>query len=248
MCDTIFYFLFTLPILRSHTVSAFYTPIYFQEDEVRHVRSVTSEKPPCEEGKLIEFLAERQVSSPESIIGIAISDFGGTCSATTSSLKKVDNFLKNCTAQQGIYLSLLNGLRTFDEKLCKNNDFYKKYEKFDKCYTDLDKDYDSCDGAPDWYESDQQRTCRIYKKIIDCYYIKTAKVCGIRAAKTLKELMVEVMDCSLTVRCSAGANPKVKDAMPDTYSDSLENVGSNGTKVSPIFIFVVLLYWNKHIT
>ncbi|ENN78884.1 hypothetical protein YQE_04673, partial [Dendroctonus ponderosae] len=198
-------------------------PIYFQEEEVRHLRQVAPPKTMCDENKLVEFLAERQITNPESIVGIAIADFEGTCSATTTTVRRIEEYLKNCTATEGLYLNLINGLRTFDSKLCKNNDFYKKYDKFDKCYTDLNKDYEVCNGMPDWNESSPEKACKSYKKIVDCFYIRTAKVCGLRAASTLKELMVEVIDCTLPIKCAVGSNPKVKDAIilqdiPNTYA------------------------------
>lgn len=225
--------------------NALYTPVYFQEEEVRHVRAISGPKPPCEEDKLVELLAERQITSPESIVGIAIADFEGTCSATTSTLRKVDELSKNCTLVESLYTNLLSGLKTFDSQLCKNNDFYKKYDRYDKCYTDLNKDYEMCQGIPDWNEANPERVCKTYKKIVDCFYIKTAKVCGIKAALTLKELMVDVIDCALTVKCSVSSNPKIKDAMPEKYIDTLDKgPDANRGTVSLISLFLLSLIAN----
>lgn len=60
--------------------------------------------------------------------------------------------------------------------------------------------------------------CRTYKHIADCYYIKTAKVCGIQAAITMKELVTAVIDGVLCITCKGvKSNPYVKDAMPEQY-------------------------------
>lgn len=37
--------------------------------------------------------------------------------------RRMEKLFKNCSAT-GLYLNLMNGLKSFDEKLCKNNDFY----------------------------------------------------------------------------------------------------------------------------
>lgn len=59
---------------------------------------------------------------------------------------------------------------------------------------------------------------RTYKNIADCYYIKSAKVCGVEAATTMKELVTDIINSVLCVTCKGiGANPLVKDAMPEQY-------------------------------
>lgn len=59
---------------------------------------------------------------------------------------------------------------------------------------------------------------RTYKNIADCYYIKSAKVCGVEAATTMKELVTAVIDSIICVSCKGiKANPYVKDAMPEQY-------------------------------
>ncbi|XP_050298402.1 uncharacterized protein LOC126737521 [Anthonomus grandis grandis] len=202
-----------------------YKPIYFQEEEVRHVRAVTDQKPPCNEQKLIEILADSQISSPEDIIVITINDFDTACHAVARTIKKSDQLLKNCTESESLYYSLLDGLRVLDKDLCKNNEFYKKYAKCVKCYEDLGKDYESCNGTPDWNENeDEIKVCKAYKKIVNCYYIKTAKVCGLTAASYLRKLMKQVFDCTLLVKCSIGSAPQVKNPMSDKYVEEISDV------------------------
>ncbi|XP_060529094.1 uncharacterized protein LOC132703699 isoform X2 [Cylas formicarius] len=202
----------------------FYRPQYFLEDEVRHVRDTreSSKKPQCDDNVLVTYLADFQITNPESIVGIAINDFDSACRTIENNLRRVDRYLKNCSLPVGLYLNLIYGLRSMDEKLCKNLKFYRKFDTFYACFHDLNRDYDSCDGPADWNEDeDKNRVCKQYKSITDCYFVKTAKVCGISAAKTLKEIMVDTIDCVLTVKCNVKSNPTVRDAMPEKYMKQL---------------------------
>lgn len=55
-----------------------------------------------------------------------------------------------------------------------------------------------------------------YREIVDCYYIKTAKICGLNAAKIIKDLMKHVIDVIITTTCDISANPYVADPMPES--------------------------------
>lgn len=57
---------------------------------------------------------------------------------------------------------------------------------------------------------------RVYKEVTDCYYVKTATLCGLKGAHVMKNLMRHVFDKILTVECNVKANPSVPDAMPDS--------------------------------
>ncbi|XP_030768203.1 uncharacterized protein LOC115891783 [Sitophilus oryzae] len=116
--------------LAKYSVCEIYTPIFFNEEEVRHVREVPKEKPPCKEAALVKILADCQVISPESIVDIAITDFDSACKIVSTQTRKVEKLYKNCTAS-GLYMYLINGLLSFDEKLCKSNEFYNEYDRYD---------------------------------------------------------------------------------------------------------------------
>ncbi|XP_066144969.1 uncharacterized protein [Euwallacea fornicatus] len=221
-------------------VQATYTPVYFLGQDMWNTNPESSPKPPCDENKFVDFLAKHQIANPENIIGLAVADLESTCPSTLDTIRKVDDYLKNCTANEGLYPNLLSGLRTLNAKLCKNSKFYKKYDKYSKCYTDLNKDYETCHGAADWSESSQDRVCKIYNKIIDCVYIKTAKVCGIKAALTLKELMLEVIDATLSVKCPPFSDPNISNAMPERYIDILNGCPPNSGNIIGIDIFIII--------
>lgn len=42
-------------------------------------------------------------------------------------------------------------------------------------------------------------------------------MCGIDAAKILKELTMDVVDNIITVKCNLSEDPDVKDPMPESY-------------------------------
>ncbi|XP_066255880.1 uncharacterized protein [Euwallacea similis] len=214
--------LLPLILVVSH-VQATYTPGYFLGQEMWDTIPESIRKPSCDENKFVDFLAEHQIANPENIIDLAVDDLESTCPSILATIRKVNDYLKNCTTNEGLYPNLFSGLRTLNMKLCRNNDFYKKFSKYNKCYMDLNKDYETCHGVADWSESSRDRVCKIYNKIIDCIYIKTAKVCGIKAALILKELTLEVIDASLTVKCPPFSEPKISNAMPEKYINTLNS-------------------------
>lgn len=74
---------------------------------------------------------------------------------------------------------------------------------------------------------------------MDCYYIKSAKVCGMEAAETIKELVVDIIDSIICRTCKGiRSNPYVKDAMPPQY---LKRSGSEHALVNKILISIILL-------
>lgn len=77
---------------------------------------------------------------------------------------------------------------------------------------------------------------RTYKSIADCYYIKTAKVCGAEAASIMKELVIDVIDSVLCTKCKGiKSNPYVKDAMPAQY---LKRSGTQSKVSHIIFTYI----------
>lgn len=58
---------------------------------------------------------------------------------------------------------------------------------------------------------------RIYRKMVDCYYIKVAQVCSLEGAKVFKQMITTVIDEVINCPCDVKSDPEVKDAMPDQY-------------------------------
>ncbi|XP_018573333.1 uncharacterized protein LOC108912554 isoform X2 [Anoplophora glabripennis] len=127
-------------------------------------------------------------------------------------------------------------------KLCNSPEFSRRFGLYYPCIQELRKDLDGCDGSADWYQDkDETEVCKNYKHIIDCYYIKIAKVCGIDAAKTLKELAVDVMDSIVDVKCSnVCEDPDVKDPMPAKYINGKAEIVQSSMETITFFTFLRL--------
>ncbi|CAH1974006.1 unnamed protein product [Acanthoscelides obtectus] len=188
----------------------------------------TSSALACDDDKLIEYLAKIQVLNPEDIVQMPINNLESLCRDLDDVLKSSGKYLNNCTVSEtNLYANLLKGVKQLDsECCCAESSFYAKLSKYYLCLHDLRNDYEACDGPPDWNEEpDNTKVCnanfhfRDFKNIVDCYYVKSAKVCGINAAKTVKDLAIKVVASTLcnTVCHGLNTNPHVPDPMPEKY-------------------------------
>ncbi|KAJ8960022.1 hypothetical protein NQ318_009459, partial [Aromia moschata] len=175
-------------------------------------------------------LTDIQVINPESIVEWAVDNLEPLCRKVCRSIKKIDNYLQSCNPpnEEDLYMSLIMGIKTLQEKLCTESDFIKRYCIYYPCLHELRNDFETCNGPADWNEDpDKNEMCKAYKEIVDCYYIKAAKVCGYDAAAAVKELMKDVINSVIRIKCSGiNRNPYVEDPMPETYikrSQSLRN-------------------------
>ncbi|KAJ8977537.1 hypothetical protein NQ317_010057, partial [Molorchus minor] len=174
----------------------------------------------CKEDKLVEFLADLQVISPESIVEWTVL-CEEPCRKLSIIVKKIDKYLQTCKPRKedNLYMSLIEGTRILRQKLCINDAFMKKFSMYHKCLHELHNDFEGCSGPADWNEDpDKNEMCKDYKGIVDCYYIKAAKVCGYKAAATIKELLKDVVNGVIKIKCSGiNQNPSVQDPMPESY-------------------------------
>ncbi|KAJ3643338.1 hypothetical protein Zmor_026056 [Zophobas morio] len=170
----------------------------------------------------MNFLAEIQVINPESIVKLAtLNDLTPSCNRVAANLDKIQNYVKTCTPpnQPDLYFQLIKGVESLHDKICTESPFRKRFEEIHKCLHELRNDLEDCGGPADWNEnSDNNAVCKAYKDIADCYYIKTAKVCGNSAAAIIKELLESIIDSILTINCdNVKQDPSVKDPMPEEY-------------------------------
>nr|CAI5850084.1 unnamed protein product [Callosobruchus analis] len=182
----------------------------------------TTPPPPCDDDKLIGYLAKIQVLNPEDIVQLPMNDIDVLCRDLDDVLRNSGKYLKNCTAANtDLYSNLLKGIRVLNsECCCAESTFYAKLSKYYPCLHDLRHDFEACDGPPDWNEEpDNTKVCKDFKNIVDCYYFKSAKVCGLIAAKTVKELAIKVIASTLcNTKCHGlSSNPYVSDPMPEKY-------------------------------
>nr|CAH7763657.1 unnamed protein product [Callosobruchus chinensis] len=183
----------------------------------------TTSSPPCDDDKLIGFLAKIQVLNPEDIVQLPMNDIDVLCRDLDDVIKNSGKYLKNCTVSDtNLYSNLLEGIRVLNsECCCAESKFYAKLSKYYPCLHDLRHDFEACDGPPDWNEEpDNTKVCKDFKNIVDCYYFKSAKVCGLIAAKTVKELAIKVIASTLcNTKCHGlSSNPYVSDPMPEKYA------------------------------
>ncbi|XP_044271602.1 uncharacterized protein LOC123015751 [Tribolium madens] len=215
--------LFLLFLLKLSLCGSVYRPSFLSDDEIAHVRFERDDNSaPCNEDDLMNFLAEIQVINPESVVKLAtLSDIKPSCNRVAENLEKIKAYLKTCTPpnQPDLYLQLIKGVEALHEKICTESPFKTQFEKIHKCLHELRNDLEDCGGPADWNEnSDNAAVCKAYKAIADCYYIKTAKVCGNSAASTTRELLQAIIDSILTIKCdNVKETPKVKDPMPEEY-------------------------------
>ncbi|XP_028138420.2 uncharacterized protein LOC114332838 [Diabrotica virgifera virgifera] len=176
----------------------------------------------CEEDKLLKFLAGIQVWSPESIFDLAIIEQEAICNKLEEKLKNVEKYYTVCKQQNphSLYVTLVAGVKALNDKVCcLNQDFFRQFLIYHPCLYELRDDFEECNGPPDWTEHSQtEKLCKNYKSILDCYYVKTAKVCGKDAALTITSLITDVIDNTITHSCKRIKKfPVVKDIMPESY-------------------------------
>ncbi|XP_048507940.1 uncharacterized protein LOC105691582 [Athalia rosae] len=177
----------------------------------------------CDENQLMAFLAELQVINPESLLLIAsYKDLENLCRRIAGNLDSIDSFIQTCVPlpQDHLYMQLIAGLRILSTKLCVESNYQKSYRNYLTCFHELHAEYTDCAGPADWTENmDRSELCKEYKLISDCYYTKTAMLCGIKAAEIMKELVVEVVDRIIDAKCpNLQNNPVVLNAMSEKAS------------------------------
>ncbi|CAH1112521.1 unnamed protein product [Psylliodes chrysocephalus] len=202
----------------------------------------------CDEDKLIAFLASMEVLSPESIFNLAINELESICSQLTDNLKVIEKSFNDCKTKdaRGLYISLIRGVQAFNNRICcaDNNPYIKKFYVVHPCLFELRQDFESCNGPADWNEEpDDRKVCKTYKTILDCYYIKSAKVCGQQAAMAMSLLIEDVVENVLGHSCK-GINsfPLVKDMMPDKYIERTSS--AKGITSSTILVLKIGLLGN----
>lgn len=199
----------------------------------------------CEDDKLMSFLASLQVINPESVIALATQNkLQKVCSNTSKTIKHMESYLKSCTLQLGqdTYTHLLRGISTLHKKLCSHDRYKKTFMEFNNCYSQLQSEFDSCNGPAYWSDnSNINIVCKAYQEITDCYYIKTSVLCGNRAADVFKELVNAVVDSVITVDCSEitlGSLGRTNMSMKSVESNSVQ---STSETFLPMFIISVIL-------
>ncbi|XP_046742827.1 uncharacterized protein LOC124409324 [Diprion similis] len=190
-------------------------------------KKITREALKCDENQLMTYLAELQITNPESLLLIAsYKDLDHLCRRIAGNLDSIDMFLQTCIPlpQDHLYMQLIAGLRILSTKLCVESSYQESYQQYLSCFHELHTEYIDCAGPADWTENmAHNELCNEYKSIADCYYTKSAMLCGIKAAKIMKELVVRVINGIIDTHCpEVRKNPTILNPMP-------ERVSSKGT-------------------
>lgn len=201
---------------------------------------------PCQDEKLMSFLASLQVVNPESVIALAIKNkLHKLCANTSKTIEQSEKYLKSCTLQPGqdVYNHLLGAISTLHKKLCTRDHYRNAFMQFKNCFSQLQSEFDSCNGPADWSDnSNVMMVCKAYQEIADCYYIKTSVLCGNKAADVFKELVNAVVDSVITVDCSKGLPGSLGRANKNLSSIESSGVGQSKSERFPaIFILSLIL-------
>lgn len=167
-----------------------------------------SSKNLCDENKLMLNLASMGITSPERILLFVTST-----KTPYEVCEKLEHFINttkidqmNCVLMDGsnnLYQMLLNGIKALYSDYCRNEDFYKKFNKHTICYQELNEEFIDCEGPADWFEnSNKTNSCSILNEVLECGFIKTAEICGNDAANLFKCLSSYVIQKSMKFNCS----------------------------------------------
>lgn len=178
----------------------------------------------CDENRLIEYLAKIQVINPESILTLATVDEPQTvCEMLSESIDRFNEYFKSCKLdkKKNVYVQLTKGIDALNEKLCNDRKFHEEFVYHVECYRDLGEEYKDCEGPADWYEDQEQdRLCRTFRNIADCYYTKTVAICSKDAAHLFREMATGVIGRVLEKSCSnLDKDPKIDPALLESDSE-----------------------------
>ncbi|XP_066994208.2 uncharacterized protein [Anabrus simplex] len=202
-----------------------------------------SRLPPCDEDQLMTYLAQLQAINPESVVQLSsVNNLNVLCSRLNNSLDEVDAYLKTCTPchQPDLYMKLLDGVRTLRFMLCIDSKYRAEFSQHAPCLSQLHTEYEDCVGPTNWPESpDTEEVCKVYRDIYDCYYIKSAYLCGLEGANVMKKLTRSIIDSVLTVKCD---NLLQDPVVPDAMLLSAPTDRSRGHKIRlwPLYVAIPL--------
>ncbi|XP_035718989.1 uncharacterized protein LOC118440279 isoform X2 [Vespa mandarinia] len=185
------------------------------------IHKTLDKKVKCDEDQILFYLAKLQVINPEGILLIAsYKDIEYFCRKIVESLDSIDSVMQACIPlpEDHLYMQLIAGLRVLNSKLC----VYENYQSRPTDWTENMEIHDLCDQ---------------FKAISDCYYTLTAVLCGIEAAKILKELVVQVITAVIWTNCpNVYKDPVVSDPMPDLMNSK----SSCNTSINFIIVIIFI--------
>lgn len=176
----------------------------------------------CDDNPVVLQLARLYVVSPERIVLLLSQPLMmEACEEVTDVLSHIEASTTNCKfSSDNIYAKLTNGLRYYKAEVCDGSSGCNKKRSVSlseahSCIRELRTDMIECEAPADWYEKRNiSQVCNAYNDILDCYYIRSAMLCGLQAARQLRSFAADSMKRAMIHPCEVRKRlPKVKDPM-----------------------------------
>uniref|UniRef100_A0A1I8M925 DDE_3 domain-containing protein n=1 Tax=Musca domestica TaxID=7370 RepID=A0A1I8M925_MUSDO len=160
----------------------------------------------CDENKILQQFARLYITSPERIVHLLTErPLFNTCNQVSDVLTKINKILTRHQAfsVDNLYVKLYNGLKHFDDNICQRSFSAedKDLTNYQDCIQELHEDLIECEGPPDWFEKTNEAVvCQYLNDIVNCHYIKTAMLCGLKPALLLRTFSIGIMQEVVTVK------------------------------------------------
>ncbi|EDW77399.1 uncharacterized protein Dwil_GK18899 [Drosophila willistoni] len=181
----------------------------------------------CDDNPILLQLARLYAVSPERIVLLlAQPSLMDSCGEIADVLSHIQASTRDClVAEDNIYGKLTNGLDYFKTEVCDGGDGSNRKRcthltDAHNCIKELRTDMIECEAPADWYErKNSTKVCQQFNDILDCYYTRTAMLCGLEPAKQLRSFAGDNMRRSMIHSCSVNKRlPRVDDVMPSKGS------------------------------
>ncbi|KAM7358185.1 uncharacterized protein ACRADG_003241 [Cochliomyia hominivorax] len=154
----------------------------------------------CDEQEIVLQLSRLYVISPERIILLLTQDsIKETCQDIDDILQHINLTITESKPLpvDNLYMKLYSGLVYYNSYACLYNKNIKSQHlhNYHECLIELREDLLDCEGPPDWFEkSNETIVCQYFNDIINCNYIKTALLCGLKPARMLRSFSYKIMN------------------------------------------------------
>lgn len=198
----------------------------------------------CDDNPLVMQLARLYVISPERIVLLLAQPMlVESCEEISDVLDRISSATSNCiVAEDNIYGKLADGLSYYKSEVCDgvNRKRQARLNEAHNCLKELRTDMIECEGPADWYEKrNATRVCRAFNDVLDCYYTRSAMLCGRDAARLLRSFAGDSMKRAMINNCEVNRRlPRVADAMP---AFSVACPTTNYLNILLAFTFIILL-------
>lgn len=196
----------------------------------------------CDDNPLVMQLARLYVISPERIVLLLAEPMlVESCEEVSDVLDRINSATSNCiVAADNIYGKLAEGLSYYKSEVCDGADRKRQasLSGAHSCLKELRTDMIECEGPADWYEKPNvDKVCKAFNDVLDCYYTRSALLCGLDAAWQLRSFAGDSMKRAMINNCEVNKRlPRVPDAMPVFGLSS-----SNSFNILLAFTFIIFL-------